>query len=256
MIKFLTVTDLHYCKKDDPIGRRHCLSAEKLKRIIDEHSDGCDFIVDLGDTADGFEGSGNQETLMEEIAEILKNSGLPYYCAIGNHDTSLPKNKIEKILNMPNRYYSFDTKDYTCLILDANMNDPLKPYPDKETLWTETYLDPEQLKWAAQTIAAASKPVLIFCHELFVFEKFENKNDHIIMNRDDAVDIFEKSGKVKAVFCGHYHFGGYVKHNGIHYTVFHSLCLREDLTCAVVTIDDGKIEIEGFGLQPSMNFEF
>ena len=99
-IKFLTVTDLHYCKKDDLIGRRHCLSAEKLKRIIDEHSDGCDFIVDLGDTADGFEGSGNQETLMEEIAEILKNSGLPYYCAIGNHDTSLPKNKIEKILNM------------------------------------------------------------------------------------------------------------------------------------------------------------
>ena len=94
MIKFLTVTDLHYCKKDDPIGRRHCLSAEKLKRIIDEHSDGCDFIVDLGDTADGFEGSGNQETLMEEIAEILKNSGLPYYCAIGNHDTSLPKNKM------------------------------------------------------------------------------------------------------------------------------------------------------------------
>lgn len=77
---------------------------------------------------------------MEEIAKILKNSGLPFYCAIGNHDTELSKHKIGRILSMPNRYYSFDTKDYTCLVLDANMNDPLKPYPNKEILWGELIL--------------------------------------------------------------------------------------------------------------------
>ncbi len=255
MIKFLAITDIHYCNKDKTFDRRHRLSAEKLKKIINEHSKGCNFIVNLGDTADRMEGYGNQEILMEEIAKILKNSGLPFYCAIGNHDTALSKHKIERILSMPNRYYSFDTEDYTCLVLDANMNDPLKPYPNKEILWEKTYLDSEQLQWMNQTITETSKPVLIFCHELFMLENFENRNDHIIMNRDDAIEIFEKSRKVKAVFCGHYHFGDYVKHKDIHYIVFHSLCRHEDLTCAVVTIDDGKVEIEGFGLQSSMKFE-
>lgn len=255
MIKFLVVTDLHYCTKDEPIERRHCLSAKKLKKIIADHSVGCDFIIDLGDTADGLPGYGNQEELMQELAEILKNSALPYYCVIGNHDTSLSKDKITKILNMPGRYYAFDTRDYTCLVLDANMNDPAVPYPPKEILWSETYLDPEQLKWAEETIKGSEKPVLIFCHELFMLESYDNLNDHVILNRDEAVKIFEKNDKVKAAFCGHYHYGDHVLKNGIHYTTFSSLCLHEDLTCAIVTIDEDELSIEGFGRQKSMHLK-
>ncbi len=252
MIKFLVVTDLHYCTKDEHIERRHCLSAKKLQTIIDRHKDGCDFIIDLGDTADGLPGYGEQTELMGEISGILKSSGLPYHCVIGNHDTSLPKEEITKILNMPGRYYSFDTRDYTCLVLDANMNDPAVPCPGEEILWSETYLDPEQLKWAKDTIENSQKSVLVFCHELFMLETYENVNDHVILNRDEAVKIFEESGKVKAVFCGHYHYGDHVVKDGIHYVTFSSLCLHEDLTCAVVTIDDNNLKIEGFGRQESM----
>lgn len=255
MIKFLAVTDLHYCTKNEPIERRHCLSAKKLKKIIDERSNGCDFIIDLGDTADGLPGYGDQKELMGEIADILKSSNLPYRCVIGNHDTSLPKEQIADILNMPGRYYSFDTRDYTCLVLDANMNDPSAPLPDKEILWSETYLDPKQLKWIKDTIEGSQKPVLVFCHELFMLREYENLNDHVILNRDDAVKIFEESDKVKAVFCGHYHFGDYVLKNGIHYVTFGSLCLHEDLTCAVVTIDKNELKIEGFGRQESMQLK-
>lgn len=255
MIKFLAVTDLHYCKKDEPIERRHCASAQKLKKIIDEHSEGCDFIVDLGDTADGLPGYGNQKELMSEIAEILKESKLPYYCLIGNHDTSLPKDKIAEILNMPGRYYSFDSQDYTCIVLDANMNDPSVPCPDKEILWSETYLDANQLEWANKVIKNSSKPVLVFCHELFMLETPETLNDHVILNRDEAVKIFEDSDKVKAVFCGHYHYGDYVIKSGIHYITLSSLCLYEDLTCAVVTIDGDNLKIEGFGRQKSLDLK-
>lgn len=256
MIKFLVVTDLHYCEKDEPIERRHCLSAKKLKNIIAQHANGCDFIINLGDTADALDGCSDQAELMAEIAEILKSSSLPFYCAIGNHDTSLEKNKITKIFNMPHRYYSFDTSDYTCIVLDANLNDPTKPYPEKEILWAETYLDQEQLKWLEETIDNSQKPVIVFCHELFILENFENDDDHVIRNRDDAIKIFEKSKKVKGVFSGHYHYGNHVFYNNIHYVAFNALCLHEDLTCAVVTIDEAQTQIEGFGLQPSINFHF
>lgn len=255
MIKFLAVADLHYCHRKQPGERQNYLSAQKLKKIIEEHSSGCDFIVDFGDTADAQDGCGDQRELMSEIADILKSSSLPYYCIIGNHDTSLPKDEITAILSMPHRYYSFDTADYTCLVLDANMNSPDKPYPDKEILWAETYLDPDQLEWLKDSIEKSEKDVLVFCHELFELDNFKDEYDHVILNKQEAVDIFNNSGKVKAVFSGHFHYGNHEVHNDIHYMVFNSLCVHEEYTCAVVTIDSGKVIIEGFGLQPSLEFE-
>lgn len=254
MIKFLLVTDLHYCEKNEPIERRHCLSANKLREIIGEYSKGCDFIVNLGDTADGLPGYGDQKVLMSEINDILKSSGLPYYCAIGNHDTSLPKETITELLNMPHRYYSFDSKDYTCVVLDANMNSPKKPYPEKEIKWAETFFDKKQMEWLSDVIDKSQKPVLIFCHEMFVRDTYDTIDDHVVMNKEEAVKIFEKNDKVKAAFSGHYHFGNYTYCNDIHYVTFNSLCLHEHKTFAIVTIDEGKVNIEGFGLQPSMEF--
>ncbi len=256
MIKFLAITDLHYCDRDIPDDeRRNCLSASKLKKVIESHADGCDFIVNLGDTADGLEGYGNQEEFMVEIAGILKSSKLPYHCAIGNHDTSMPKPKVTEILNMPHRYYSFETDDFTFIVLDANINDICKPYPDEEIQWAYTHLDPEQLAWLNATIYESEKDVIVFCHELFMKEYYENIDDHVIMNRDEAVSVFENSGKVKAVFSGHYHFGDYVCHNGIHYTAFNSLCLHDEASCAVVTIDNGKVTVDGHGFQKSYEFK-
>ena len=77
MIKFLAVADLHYCHRKQPGERQNYLSAQKLKKIIKEHSLGCDFIVDFGDTADAQDGCGDQRELMGEIADILKSSSLP-----------------------------------------------------------------------------------------------------------------------------------------------------------------------------------
>ena len=71
-MKFLAVTDLHYCERNIPGDeRQNHLSAEKLRKIIDNYSEGCDFIINLGDTADSQPGCSDQAELMSEAAEIL-----------------------------------------------------------------------------------------------------------------------------------------------------------------------------------------
>lgn len=254
-MKFLVITDLHYSQRNIPgEERQNFLSADKLKSIIAGYADGCDFIMDLGDTADCYTDLASQKEAMSEIAKILDSSGLPYHCLIGNHDTSLQKQDITKILSMPHRYYSFETDEYMCLVLDPNMNDVNVPYPEREIEWAYTHLDDEQLRWMKEMIQNTEKDVLVFSHELMMLESYDNINDHVIMNRDKALDIFESSGKVKAVFTGHYHYGDYVKHNGISYLTFSSLCLYDDVTFAVVSIDNKKVTVEGHGRQKSMEF--
>lgn len=256
MIKFLAVTDIHYCDRDvEGAERRNCRSPFKLKNIMKEHLEGCDFIVDLGDTADQLEGYGDQETFMKEISEILHSGGIPVRALIGNHDTSMHKDKITEILGMPHRYYTFDTDEYTFIVLDGNMNDPNIPYPEKEIFWPVTWLDPEQLVWLEKTVDEATKPVIVLCHELFLLEKYDNDDDLILRNRDEAVRIFEKSDKVKLVISGHWHFGDYVYHNNIHYVALQALCLHEEETCSVITLDGNKAKIEGFGYQKSFELE-
>lgn len=254
-MKFLVITDLHYSQRNIPgEERQNFLSADKLRNIIAGYADGCDFIMDLGDTADCYTDLKSQKEYMGEIAGILDSSGLPYHCLIGNHDTSLKKQDITKILSMPHRYYSFETDEFMCLVLDPNMNDVNVPYPEREIEWAYTHLDEEQLLWIKEMIQNTEKDVLVFSHELMMLESYENINDHVIMNRDKALDIFESSGKVKAVFTGHYHYGDYVKHNGISYLTFSSLCLYDDITFAVVTVENKKVTVEGHGRQRSMEF--
>lgn len=254
MLKFLVVTDLHYSPKNDPDAeRQNHLSAKKLGEVIAEHGEGCDFIVNLGDTADAFIDTEQQRTSMVEIADILKSSKLPVYCAIGNHDTSLPKTEVTEILGMPHRYYSFEKNGYTCIFLDANMNSVDEPYPESEIKWAYTHIDKKQLDWAEDVIENSKNDVIVFCHELFKITDFEEDGDHVIKNCDEAMRIFEKTGKVKAVFSGHFHFGDYVNRNSIPYITLNALCMHKEKSCAVVTIDNNKINVEGFGLQKSLN---
>ena len=56
------------------------------------------------------------------------------------------------------------------------------------------------------------------------------------------------------MFTGHYHYGDYVKHNGISYLTFSSLCLYDDVTFALVSIENKKVAVEGHGRQKSMEF--
>ena len=78
----------------------------------------------------------------------------------------------------------------------------------------------------------------------------ENRDDHVIINRKEVIELFEKSGKVKAVFCGHYHDGDFSERNGIQYITFRAICTGDEENHAVVTVEKDFIRVDGYGTQP------
>ena len=248
-MKFLAFSDMHYSDVQMEGERNRPMSLEKVKRALSEHLDECDFVVNFGDTADLF-GNGKPQTLLwEETADVLKNCGREYYCLIGNHDTSTDKRTWVEIMNMPSRYYSFNHGSYKVLVLDPNQNDEKNPFPSEEIKWAYCYIDDEQFEWMKNEIEAAKEEVIIFTHELLILNERNNDDDHVIRNREKVIDLIEKSGKVKAVFSGHYHYGDRACHNGIDYVTFRSICLNDDYAHYVVTIDETGIDVKEYGIK-------
>lgn len=248
-MKFLSFTDMHYSDVVTEGERKRPMSLEKVKKALAEHGEDCDFIVNFGDTADLFEEGKPQTLLWKETADVLKNHGKKYYCLIGNHDTSTDKKTWAEIMGMPSRYYSFECDGYKILVLDPNQNDEKNPYPAEEIEWAYCYIDDEQFDWMKKEIEEAEGDVIIFSHELFILGNRDNDDDHVIRNREKLIRLAEESGKVKAVFSGHYHYGDRVTHNGTQYITFRSICLEDDYAHYVVTVDGNGIDVQEYGVK-------
>lgn len=255
-MKFLLVTDLHY--SDKPVGennRYHGESLPKLKYILDEFAGGCEFAVCLGDIADSFEGYKPIEQGLQEIIDLTKEYDLPFYTTFGNHDTALDKRDFIRITGMPDRYYSFETEEYLCLVPDTCMNSKDEPYPKKEILWAECYMDDEQLSWMREKIENSSKPVVVLTHVLLTAGETDEV-DHILNNADEVQKILlANEEKIALVCCGHYHWGMSEKIGSIPALTFKALCTGEAVTCAVVEVNGMNITVKGFGDEEDRSYE-
>lgn len=254
-MRFLAVTDLHYTNKLLGEGdRRHSLSLEKLRQAVGSSADGCDCIVNLGDTAEGFDGFRPQQELLDEVYAVLRGTGLACYSIIGNHDTHLPKPEFYPHLGMADRYYAFDCGEYRCIVLDACLNDVHVPLPPEEIQWDDCWIDPEQITWLRHELDSAPGQVLIFTHVPFMLDSPEIENPHLIRNRRELMEIFERSGKVRAVFSGHYHDGCAGMCGGIPYITFAAMVVSEQNNYAVVDVTQNGIHVQGVGRQQSWHF--
>lgn len=251
-MRFLAVTDLHYTNKEfGEDDRRHSLSLDKLRDALREHADGCSCIVNLGDTAEGFDGYLPQAELLDAVRDVLRGTGLPHYSIIGNHDTHMQKPEFYPHLDMPDRYYAFDCGAYRCIVLDACLNDVADPLPKQEIDWDNCCIDPGQIDWLRGQLDAADREVLIFTHVPFMLETPDIENPHLIRNRREIMALFERSGKVRAVFSGHYHDGCCGMCGGIPYITFTAMVLGEENTYAVVDVTENAVKVTGYGRQPS-----
>ena len=208
--------------------------------------------MNLGDTADSFPGFLPQEECFTRVTGVLRESGLRFFTLLGNHDTATPKRLAVPLCGMPDRYYSFDAGSHLCLFLDASMNSETEPYPAGMIDWKNCSLDSGQLRWLEETLRNAEKPVCVFCHPCFALKAGWAEELHLIRNRGAAMDLFVKSGKVAAVFCGHYHPGDLQTAGGIPYVTLAAMCEGEQNTYAVVTAEGFELTVEGRGGQPSL----
>lgn len=182
---------------------------------------------------------------------------------IGNHDCDLitlsdflahTENTGEA---RSQNYYAFETNGVKCLVLDACYNGPAGDhYAPGHYDWKIAWIPDAELEWLGKELASGTGPVLVFLHQLLNYwdAGVAFKDRFVVRNANAVVDLLERSGRVQAVFSGHYHKGFFTERNDIRYIVAKAMVTRPlpYTAGAIVTLDHRlNLFLEGFGKERS-----
>ena len=173
-IRFGLVTDSHYADRE-PAGNRHYReSLGKMQECIEVmNKEKVDFLIHLGDFKDQDQSQKTENTLeyLRTLeTEFSKFDGPRYHC-VGNHDVdSITKQQF--LTNVENTgipkdksYYSFDSGDFHCVVLDSNFHEDGRDHYFKEGAdWKNTNMPKSELEWLSKDLKSTDLPVLIFAH--------------------------------------------------------------------------------------------
>jgi hypothetical protein len=292
--RFGLITDTHVCDKADQATaislnaspRYFTGGLAKLEAFASAmNQSGAAFVAELGDFTDNpADGSLSYDKrkaaalgFLEAAEARLSAFKGPRYHVVGNHDTDqLAKEDVAaRILNgnapaaKDKAYYSFDQGGIHVIVLDAGYKADGAPYSGVPGTagagysWSDANMPAAELEWLKADLAAAKLPTIVLSHQLLCpQEQVDAAYDpaHSVKNAAEARALLEKSGLVVAAFAGHYHDGGYMKVNGIHY-----VCLQANAAYGndasyhnqYATVDvyrDGKnvqVAVAGNGVQRS-----
>lgn len=199
------------------------------------------FIMNTGDSImDALEADKNKVQAQWDIFTTIlkKENSLPIQHAIGNHDIwgwFVKENKpgndrlygkqwVKDILQLNERYYSFEKGNWTFIVLDSTQLNSAGGYI--------AYVDEPQMAWLKQTLAATPKeqficmvshiPILSVCSGLF-FNKTETNGDLLtkrnLMHTDFFAlkNLFKNYPNIKCCISGHIHLQDEVEYLGIKY---------------------------------------
>ncbi len=263
---FGMVADLHYAERpslpDDPGQRCFNDAPLKLRDCIDEmNARKVDFLIELGDFKDMMPTKEATLKCLDDIEKAFTRFNGPRYHVLGNHETDcITKSEfLAHISNAgqkkPLAHYSFSVGNVTFIVLDANYTSKMEDYSPGNFDFRDSNVPPDQVEWQKGVLASAPGPVIVFAHELIdpacpdVFR---------IKNAAELREIFEKSGKVRAVFTGHHHVGHSAVHNGIFYYTLRAMAqdaYPENNSYAEVTLyDSGRIVVQGFAKAASADY--
>lgn len=217
-------SDPHYSSHDLTGGNRY--NNQSLHKMAAAYADfekaGCDLIVCLGDLTDTEDTKGQEILNMRKITTFLSFYSIPTMVVMGNHDAYVFE---------PSEFYSLlggcrprtmAAGDATLLFLSANYNPDGSPYRPHDFRWDKCYLPTEGL---AEQIAAAPGDVYVFLHQNL---DAACPADHRPVNADEVCRILAESGKVKAVYQGHFHWGADTEQDGIRYVTLPAMCCFEN----------------------------
>jgi len=251
-VRFGFLTDLHYAEIPPAGTRIYGDSDNKVADCIKVCNDQrVDFIIEGGDLKDqGSDGTSSLSYLRTIETEIQKFDG-PTYHVLGNHDAD-NISKTQFLTNVANtnippasKYYSFDIKGVHFVVLDANYRSDGVDYDRGNFDWRDANIPQVQLDWMTSDLASTRNPVIIFVHQLL-----DGTGDHYVKNAAEVRTVLENSGKVIAVFQGHFHTGSYNQINGIHYCTLKAMVEGAYPTSnafAIVEVVPGsKITIDGY----------
>ena len=219
-VRFGIATDPHYTERI--YGTRYCnQSLDKLAECVElMNKQEVDFLVELGDFKDQDDPPVEVNTLsyLQSIEAVFRQSRGPTYHVLGNHDLdSISKSQFLSHIKNTNiafelSYYAFDVNGLHFVVLDANFTSSGIDYDHGNFNWTDANIPAVELQWLEQDLARAEGPAILLIHQLL-----DGAGSHYVNNAADVRKILEASGKVMAVFQGHYHAGSYHEIQGIHY---------------------------------------
>lgn len=268
-LRFGILTDIHYADRNPNMesGRYYRQSLQKVRECVEVmNREKVDFLIEIGDLKDQGDPPDESETLsyLAAIESELQEFSGPVFHVLGNHDMdSLSKIQfLDQITNEGQydslNYYSFSSHGYHFEVLDANYSIDGSDYDHGDFDWTKAFIPHRQLEWLRTDLALTGKPVIVFIHHQLDSPKVPDKR-HCPVNADEVRRILEDSGKVKAVFQGHYHKGSFSEINGIFYYTLKAVVDGEGLennNYAIVELNDvDPIKVRGFRKTKDQTFE-
>jgi hypothetical protein len=263
LLTFGMVTDIHYADIPDNGNRTYGKSLEKLRECIDTMNRYMpDFLIELGDFKDMSQPASEEKTLiyLYRAEKVFSGFRGPRYHVMGNHDVDcISKEQFNAVtentgIDKALTYYSFIAKGITCIVLDANYDSTGKDFSKGQFEWGDPNIPKEELKWLKKQLRQSRGPVIVFCHQLL-----DSDDEYAVNNALEVRKVLEGSGKVAAVFQGHYHEGSYRFINGIHYHTQKALIEGEgpgNNSYSLVKVYPESVRVAGFRRAVSMTFNY
>lgn len=216
-------SDSHYSSAPLTCQRRYNnQSLRKIEEALSAFRE-CDLVITLGDLTDVEHNQEKEENNLRQIAGLLDQSGLECICLMGNHDAyAFAEDAFYALLGEKRRPCLISREGIHLLFLDACYFSSGEHYSPGHVIWTDTfYPHVQQLK---ELLADLQGNVYVFMHQNI---DPEVREDHLLSNAAEIRSILEESGKVKAVYQGHYHWGNRNAVNGIDYITLPAMCENE-----------------------------
>jgi len=217
-------TDSHYSSAEITCGRRrNSRSLDKIREACARFAaERCDLILCLGDLTDTEDTFEKECENLRAIADALETAGdIPVLCVMGNHDAFVfTPEDFYRILGehrRPPRVLPMG--EVTLLFIDACHFSDGRHYMPGDSDWEDTFYPYTDA--LAADLADIRGDAYLFVHQSL---DAEISDDHRLSNDAEIRAILEKSGVVRGVIQGHYHFGAHHTIAGIDYLTLRALC--------------------------------
>jgi alkaline phosphatase len=252
-------TDVHYAAIPDNGTRKYSQSLDKVAQCIDTmNRQKVGFVIELGDFKDMPVPPDSRAALgfLNEIETLFSRFRGDRYHVLGNHDEDcISKKQFYSVtrnshISRDKTWYAFQKGGFRFIVLDACYDSTGRSYDSGNFDWSDANLPDAELTWLNKELADTKLPVVVFVHQLLY------GNTKVTVKNAEAVRVLlEKSNKVKCVFQGHDHKGGYELINGIHYYTLKGLIegnFPESNSFAIVTLMKEQIIVHGYGTAVSL----
>jgi hypothetical protein len=254
LVRFGLASDIHYADRDTVDTRYYRHGLQKLNVAVPQwQAEQVAFCLVNGDAIDHY-GSTAAQAATDLMAVKAAFGALESHFVMGNHEQDkLTKAQIFATTGQSSGHYSFDRGGVHFVILDANYrsDNDADQYEPGNYAWNVNFIPPAQRTWLVDDLAAASTPVVVFCHY-----RLDDAGDYSVSNRAAVRAILEASGKVRAVFQGHNHLNALSRINGVSYLTLAAMTDNPFPSSAFSTVSvysSGRVVVQGIDRQWRIN---